>query len=140
MSPIKFSGINRILFQPELVFNVGGEIKAHISPENTFLLGTQRKQKQDKQHTIFMPNANQTLAYPTQTIFYLLALSLLGFVLGRPTLALGLKGFLAVMLNKMTQCEWICILVGYRLNCMVLTCSLPYCKQGNKQCKQHQMS
>ena len=47
---------------------------ACISLDIAFALGTQRDQKQDKQHEIYMPNANPALAYPTPPIFHLLAL------------------------------------------------------------------
>ena len=50
------------------------DIKACFPPETALALGTQREQKQDDQHEIYMPNANTTLAYPTQTIFHRLAL------------------------------------------------------------------
>ena len=46
--------------------------------------------KNNKQHEIYMPNANQTLAYPTQTIFYLLTL---GVALSAPGFTLGAWGF-----------------------------------------------
>ena len=37
-------------------------------------LGTQRNQKRDKQHLIYMPNANPALAYPMRTMFHWLKL------------------------------------------------------------------
>ena len=42
------------------------------------------RNKVHKQHEMYMANANQNLAYPTQTIFHWLALGVLGFALGVP--------------------------------------------------------
>ena len=51
-----------------------GTSKAHIPPEIVFTLGTQREGAGNKQHEMYMPNANPTLAHPTRTIFHWLAL------------------------------------------------------------------
>ena len=51
----------------------------------------------NKQHEMYMANANQTLAHPTHTIFNWLmlglALGLQGLALGLQGLVLGLQGF-----------------------------------------------
>ena len=46
--------------------------------------------KQDKQHEMYMPNANPNLAYPMRTISHWLAL---GLALSVQGVALGVRGF-----------------------------------------------
>ena len=62
---------------------------AYIPLDIAFVLGTQRDQKRDKQHEIYLPNANPALVYPTRTIFHWPALGvtqILGFALAPQSL------------------------------------------------------
>ena len=63
--------------------------KALNRPDTGFPLGTKHEVTGSKQHEIYMPNVNLTLAYPTQTISYWLAL---GLALGNYRLVLGIIG------------------------------------------------
>ena len=70
----------------------GGKSKVCIPPETAFALGNFRvanAKKGEQTHEMYMANTNQTLAYPTRTIFHWL---MLGLALGPQGLALGLQG------------------------------------------------